>query len=221
MLKDIVLSELLQKYVKEETVEVNTMLTPFIEKNNITLLYAESGVGKTVFMIEHLNKSGIVPLLIDFDGNKQSHFKPLGLNLKTHILDGEQFMLDIFKNDNLRKDLQGYTIIIDTWRKLVEFYKTKTTNITTEAEALKRLESLLKYIPNLTIVIIAHANCFANKEDMPDMDSEVYSHINGRLNIKKHTTTSKRTFTLFIDKVRGYTGDNIILLREESLKKNK
>jgi len=51
------------------------------------------------------------------------------------------------------------------------------------------------------------------------METEVYSHINGRLNIKVNTGVAQRTYTLFLDKVRGYTGDKVILLREDTLKR--
>ena len=212
------LTALLQSYVINEEKEL-LMLTPFIEKSNITLCYGLSGSGKTVFLIQHLNSNGVEPLLIDFDGNKQSHFKPLNLDLKTTILRGGDFIQDVFTNPQLREDLKGHTLIIDTWKLFNGFMAKK--GIDTEVKVLERLNQMLRAIEGLTIIIVTHADCFSNKEDIPDISSEVYSHINGRLNIKVHTTTSKRTYTLFLDKVRGYVGDKIIPLREDVIKKRK
>lgn len=219
MLEEYFLSSVLQYAKKEE--EIN-MLTPYISENDTALIYGQSGSGKTQFIVNHLNENNIVPILIDFDNNQTSHFKAVNQKSEVLIVEGVDFLSAILKKSNsqLRQDLKGKVLILDTWVLINVWFNERGTPLT-EQQVYKKLKTLKDNIEDCTIIIIAHADCFGSKEDKPEMDSAVYNHIDTRLNIKVHTTTTKRTYTLFVEKVRGYTGEKIRLLRVEELKKPK
>ena len=51
------INPLLSKHIK--TLEEKDMLTSILEKNKVALIHGESGSGKTVFAIKHLNDNKI------------------------------------------------------------------------------------------------------------------------------------------------------------------
>lgn len=204
------MSNLLDKHIKQE--ESKDMLTNIIEKNKITLVHGESGSGKTIFAIKHLNEFDIEPILVDFDDNTQAELKEVGV--KALIVDGHPFMtelLDLTNGEELRKELNGSVLIIDTWSL---FYKELEIS---EDDALKLLEKLTEV--GLTIIVASHTTIYSGKEDSPDVSPFVYRHIKSRFYIRRTTLKSKIEYDLIIEKSRGYKGPKIISLRTEEKQK--
>jgi ABC-type lipoprotein export system ATPase subunit len=73
----------LDKYTIKSKKKV--MLTKYIEKNDVTLIYGKQGSGKKTFAICDLNINGIEPILMDFDNNYQNNLNKL--NYKVERID--------------------------------------------------------------------------------------------------------------------------------------
>lgn len=198
---------LLLKHIKKS--EAKDMLTSLIEKNKLALVHGESGSGKTVFAIKHLNENNITPILVDFDDNSNEEMDKNEINAT--IVDGYTFMhemLDIEHGRELRESIKGSCLIIDTWTL---FCKEMDYD---EHQAKDMLEILSK--AGFTIIILAHTKPFSGKEDVPDMDGKVYRHIKSRFYIRRTTLKSQIDYDLLIEKARGYKGSKIIKIRTET-----
>ena len=192
----------LSKYIKIK--EEKEMLTPYIEKNKITLIHGESGSGKTVFILEHLNSNAITPILLDFDDNEPEEIKEM--SLECTLVDGELFMEDYPDNLSL---LENQVVIIDTWTLFHKYIGDENTAY----NMLKKWTE--KY--NITIIILAHTQPFSGKEDKPEVADHIYRHIKARLYIRRTTLKSSIEYHLLIEKLRGYKGNKIIELRKETI----
>lgn len=200
------INPLLSKHIK--TLEEKDMLTSILEKNKVALIHGESGSGKTVFAIKHLNDNKIIPILVDFDDNCQQEMKENGI--ETIIVDGYTFMkeiLDIGKGKDLRDSISGSVLIIDTWTL---FCKEMDYD---EHQAIDMINKLSN--SGFTIIILAHTKPFSGKEDVPDVDGKIYKHIKSRFYIRRTTLKSQIEYDLIIEKARGYKGKKIISLRVE------
>jgi archaellum biogenesis ATPase FlaH len=191
----------------------NVMITEYIEQNKITLIHGESGSGKTIFAIKHLNKNNIEPTLLDFDDNYEDELAKLGCKVEG-IADGDLFFDELIRNkvdddgtNKIALFLKDKVVIIDTWRLF-------SNHIKDEHKAIDILNLLTdKY--NVTIILLAHTEQFSGKNDEPDMSRDIYSHIKGRLYIRKIMLTNSIKYDLIIEKLRGYIGPKIINIREE------
>jgi len=197
--------------------EVKSMLTPLIEENKITLIHSESGSGKTMFSIEHLNQHSITPILIDFDDNEQDELNIL--NLKADLLDGEKVMELLLSNNeieknNLLSELKNKVVIIDTWTLFCAEFSNVDTTLNLQEYAKEFCDELTSY--SITVILLSHTNLFSGKEHMPDVLDKVYRHIKGRLYIRKTSLKNEIQFDLIVEKIRGYKGERIIRLREDN-----
>lgn len=202
---------MLEDFIKIE--KDKAMLTELIEENKITLLHGESGTGKTVFILKHLNVNNIEPFLVDFDDNTQNEMEQL--NIKTTILDGEKFMEMLLSDENgvtLRERYRGAVLIIDTWTLFITTMFSKD-----EDKAFKKINKLAS--KGFTIILTAHSKEYSGKEAIPDVKAEVYKHIKARLYIRKTTLKKFIEFHLLIEKLRGHKGSKIRLLRTEHIEK--
>ena len=194
----------IHEYKKKEHQKM--MLTPLIEESKITLLHGESGSGKTMFAIKHLNKNNIIPLLIDFDDNEDDELKELGL--KAENIDGEMFADDLMNKHSDKKILKDLVLIIDTWTLFCRYIGKE------EIDAISILHKLSEE-HSATIIILSHTVAFSGKEDKPDMDNNVYRHIKSRLYIRRTTLKSSIEYDLIIEKLRGYNGTKLLNIRTE------
>ncbi len=184
--------------------EPRVMLTELIEKNKTTLIHGESGAGKTVFSIEHLNLDGVKPILIDFDDNGQESLNDMGL--KVDVLDGAALITELIdnRNNDVLAALRDEVVIIDTWTLFAR-------HCGSEELAKKHMDTLNDN--GITIIIVSHTKPYSNKEDVPDMESNVYRHIKARLYIRKTSLKAAVEFHLIVEKVRGFKGNPIQLIR--------
>lgn len=192
--------QVLEKYKKKEGAK--SMLTPLVEENKILLIHGESGAGKTVFIVKHLNENGITPLLFDLDDNEAEELE--GLNCKCDMVDGYA-MLESMEDADVEA-LKGKVVIIDTWK----LFQTEVGSEILAHEVLKNMCKL-----GVTVVVIAHTTPFSGQNDKPDVLDEIYRHIKGRLYIRKTTLKNAVEYHLLIEKIRGYKGDKIVLIRAD------
>ena len=191
--------QVLIKYAKKEVKK--SMLTPLIEENKIMLLHGESGSGKTTYIIQHLNEHDITPVLWDFDDNEAEELE--SNNCSADIVDGYAMLK---ATEDEIKTLAGRVVVFDTWQLL-------QSEVGGEEVAYHMLKEFTKY--GITVVIVAHTVPYSGKEDRPDVKDEIYKHIKGRLYIRKTSLKNTIEYHLIIEKVRGYKGSKIKLLRED------
>jgi len=202
--------------------EKKIMLTDLIEEKKITLIHGESGNGKSVWIVKHLNDKGIIPIIIDFDDNEVEEFE--SMNIKAELLDGDRFIETMISDskdkEELVKEIDGKVLVFDTWSLYVDTLKYSVEQSNNEIKIKLKEEYAKLMLDKLTeigatIIIIAHTKPYSGKEDMPDMDPEIYRHIKGRLHIRKSTLKTKVEYHLIVEKVRGYKGETIIEIRIE------
>lgn len=126
-------------------------------------------------------------------------------NYETNEKDKEVANIDledlINKAYNIDDPITNEVIIIDTYAKALEYFG--------NVEALRSFTDDLLSNGN-DIIIIAHTTGERDKD--LDMDSFYANHCDGRLKLHRDITKTKGAETyLFIEKLRGYFGDNIIL----------
>jgi len=203
---ELTYEELLLQYKKKDGGK--SMLTPLIEENKITLIHGESGAGKTIFILKHLNEHGIQPLLLDLDDNEVEELE--ALDCECDMIDGYS-IIESLKKDGMPEiqALTGKVVIIDTWYL---FY----TEIGSEEIAYEVLKEMTKH--NITVIIVAHTVAYSGKNDRPDIKDEIYKHIKGRLYIRKTSLKNTIEYHLIVEKIRGYKGDKILLIREDTVK---
>ena len=204
----MLINEFMQSY------EEKSMLTDLIEENKITLIHGESGSGKSVFAVKHLNENRIEPFIADFDDNNPRELELNGL--KARLLDGSKFLRyllyegpkEIPKKDELLELYRGAVIVIDTWTLFVrELYEGEELHALL---ALQRVSAL-----GFTFIVISHTNEFAGKEPVPDVSPEVYRHMKARLYIRRNTRTNDISYDLLIEKLKGYKGPKSLNIRTE------
>lgn len=188
---------------------VKSMLTPFVEENKVLLVHGESGVGKTIFIIKHLNDNNIKPLLLDLDDNEEEELA--ALNCNCDMIDGYSLIGQDSTAEELAA-LKGKVLIIDTWYKF-------HTEAGSEAKAYKDIEKMTAL--GITVIVLAHTIPYSGKEDKPEMADEIYRHIKGRLYIRKTTLKTMVEYHLLVEKIRGYKGDKLVFIRRDMSKEAK
>ena len=171
------------------------MLGKVFKKNGINLVYGASGIGKTVSTVKSLNEEGIVPILLDFDGNESP--KENGCDY-IHV-DGVLYLRDtgsVIPTDTV--------IIIDTWQMLL----TNTGSIK-DVFAMRDAGN--------TIIVIAHNKDIATRQDIPDMDNKFYNHFDSKLFLEYDKGSSTKSnpraasYNLTVMKLRGYKGKRTLI----------
>jgi archaellum biogenesis ATPase FlaH len=172
------------------------MVGKVFKKNGISLIYGESGTGKTVSTIKAMNIEKIVPILLDFDNNQS----PQENKCEYVHVNGTTALKD--------KDLilpMNSVVIIDTWA-----YYCKAN------PAINKMAFIDKLIEvGNTVIIIAHNKGIATKQDIPDMDEEIVNHLSAKLWLERKGIIKKGIGEiiniLHIYKCRGYSGKTTIL----------
>ena len=193
--------DVLNKYKKNDGAK--NMLTPLVEENKILLIHGESGAGKTVYAIKHLNENGIIPLLLDLDDNEAEELESLGC--KCDMVDGYA-MIEAMEDEDVDA-LKGKVVIIDTWT----LFWSEIGDETLAHQVLKNMCA-----KGVTVIVAAHTTPYSGKEDKPQMLDEIYRHIKGRLYVRKTTLKNMVEYHLLVEKVRGYKGTKIELIRSDS-----
>ena len=162
------------------------MIGKVFPSNGISIIFGESGSGKTVSTIKAINEDDIMPILLDFDDNLSQEQNQCNY---THI-DGRKFIDDtsaIIPSDKV--------IIIDTWYQFDNYGGTF------------ELARKIRDIGN-TVIIIDHIQDLATRRDMSSMPSEYVNHCDAKLLLEKN---NKSITKLHIKKCRGYRGDTPII----------
>ncbi len=199
----ITYNDVLNKYKKKDGAK--SMLTPLVEENKILLIHGESGAGKTVFAIKHLNGYDIMPLLFDLDDNEMEELN--SLDCKCDMIDGYALIDDMLADedtDEVFEAMTGKVVIIDTWQL---FHSAVGGEEVAHALMVKMTEM------GITVIVAAHTTSYAGKEDRADMQESVYRHIKGRLYIRKTTKKYEVQYHLLVEKIRGYKGSKMELIR--------
>ena len=205
---------MLTKYYKKEIEKV--MLSEYIEQYKTTIVHGESGSGKSIFAVKELNDAGITPVYIDLDDNEINEFETL--DAKCELLDGYDFLKDLIifdddeniieLNNELIEHLKDKVVIIDTWTLFSGFCGS-------EYKAYDITKILNKN--NITVIILAHTIPYSGKDDKPEIADKIYRHIKARLHIRITKLKTKTEYHLIIEKLRGFLGNKIKLLRIESI----
>jgi len=166
------------------------MLGKVFRKDDINLLFGESGVGKTISSIKALNKEGITPILLDFDYNDSQESN----NCEYIHIDGYQFIED--KKSNIPSN---EVIVVDTWQTFLD-----------AGGDIKILNSIRDN--NNTVILIAHNKAIATKQDIPDIDAKYANHFGSKLWLERiySKKENKVHSILHVKKCRGYKGSPVI-----------
>jgi hypothetical protein len=100
----------LEDYLVEDRDKI--MLTKYVEKNKITLLYGGSGSNKIEFIVQHLNKNDIEPGFVGSD-----NVDKLGSNVRDRVV-----VVDNWKA--FSNKIGGEYKAIDVLKKLIKEYNT-------------------------------------------------------------------------------------------------
>lgn len=171
-----------------------TMLGKVFRKDGINMVFGESGTGKTVSSIKALNEDGIIPILLDYDGNDSPKANECDY---THV-DGVAYL-----KDDKAVIPTGRVIIVDTWQMLL-----------TNGGSINTINKI--HEAGNTVIIIAHNKPLATSHSIPDMDSKFYNHFDSKLFLeydkgsKTKTNPRPEGYNLTVLKLRGYKGERTI-----------
>ncbi len=171
------------------------MLGKVFKKGGINLIYGESGSGKTVSTIKALNEDGILPILLDYDGNDS----PTANECEYTHVDGIKYL----KADTSTIPT-GEVIIVDTWQMLL-----------TNGGGIKTIEAIRD--AGNTVIIVAHSKPLATRADLPDIDPKYANHFDAKLFLefdkgnKSKTNPRPEGYNLTVFKLRGYKGKRTIV----------
>jgi len=160
------------------------LIAGIFPKGKTSLVYGESGVGKTVSTIKAINSEDLVPILLDYDDN----LSPQENGCEYIHIDGTR----VHDDDEIVSD---EIVIVDTW-----------------AMCNKDLIELLQNNNN-TVIIIGHSLGLATRRDLPDAPDEFVNHLAAKLFLSYEKPKGKNTeghYNLEIMKCRGYKGPRII-----------
>ena len=180
--------------VKEKPLEEK--VAGLFPKGKISLLYGDSGLGKTVSTVKALNAVGVVPILYDFDDNPVSD----EVNCEYILINGENTLVrdgdtTDFRDDNFEVPRER-VFIIDTWSSFSEWFSS-------ERDAISFIKR--NFIRNNnTVIIIGHAKDIATRRDIPMMDEVIANHLASKLWLREPRAKEKaEKRVLEVKKLRG------------------
>ena len=188
-------------YTKEKPVKKIGGLIPV---GKTTLLHGRSGCGKTYSILRFLIENDIEPVFIDFDYNDEYDDMNIlhidGHKLGTSIKEGTTAVKAV------AKALKGKTVVIDTYAKAKEYLS---------------VENLCSIFDEngITTIVIAHTTYYSGKPPEPGCDEVFANHVGCRLLLEHTVKKTKCETHLYIEKLRGYTGSEIIRdwMRDEEI----
>lgn len=180
------------------------MIGDLIPTGETTLLYGESGCGKTTSVLKYLTKHDVVPVFLDF----------FDINDGIGDIVGEMVHVDGFKfwdnfvelyspstKDELVKQLSNKVFVIDTYAMANNYISVTTENS-------QNIQSLCSFLTgaNSTVVVIAHSRT----DGKPDVDTVWANHLGCKLHLRKDILKTKTNVYLEVEKLRGYKGKDIV-----------
>ena len=174
-----------------------------IPLNTLTLLTGLPATGKSYTLLKFLNSQDIKPLYFNLDED------PALLEFKSDMSADITLLYKVLAGEF--SDVEGRVIVIDTYQRLQELFKTPATKEGQEAITAK-LQEAIKEI-GCTIIVIGHPADYVGKSsiftDNPSLvrNCHEHIHIDKILSTKKDSVPSYRTF---INKGRGAGGTRII-----------
>ena len=184
--------------------------------NGKTILYGQSGVGKTYSILKHFNRNKIKPILLDFDNNPKYDFD-------YHHLDGVKVMQEFFSRYHRGKidnecDLmdENLPLIIDTYAMMDKCLNsiplkedTNRSELMTNIEMLDIFIERFMYCPDDAIIFIAHTKN-SRTDTHPDMDDIFANNCDCKLRLVHDISKKIDDVYLIKEKSRLSGGDNVI-----------
>ena len=175
--------------------------------NKVTLIHGRSGCGKTMSILKYLNTHNIEPVLIDFDTNDG-----IDEHVKLNHIDGFKFW-DLFLNQYLNNDLRE-ELIKQLSDKVFVIYTYAMANNYISVSSGKKYDvhSLCTFLleAGSTVIVTAHTVYYSGKDAQPDVDNVWSNHIGCKLHLHKDILKTKTNYYLEVEKLRGYTGSDVI-----------
>ncbi len=184
--------------------------------NGKTILYGQSGVGKTFSILKHFNKNKIKPILLDFDNNPKYDFD-------YYHLDGVSVMKEFFAKyhrDKIDSDCDlmdsNIPLIIDTYAMLDKCLNSIPLKADLASdELMSNIEMLDIFIerfmlyPDDAIIFIAHTKN-SRTDTHPDIDDIFANNCDCKLRLVHDISKKINDVYLIKEKSRLSSGDNII-----------
>jgi len=198
---------MLKYQIKEKILEEK--IAGLFPKGKISLLYGESGIGKTVSTVKALNEVEVEPILYDFDDNPTSN----EVGCKYILIDGDKTLTrngDTTDFENGVKVPKDSVIIVDTWTAFSNWFLS-------EMDAMSFIKRYFINANN-TVIIIDHAKDMATRRDIPMMDEVLANHLAAKLWLREPKAKEDAKYrVLEIKKLRGSTATRIIGWMERNI----
>lgn len=185
-----------------------TLLKPIPRINNIipinevTLLTALPGCGKSYTLLKFLNLAGIKPILFNLD---EDH----ALQQFSTYQFGKEFIKPIF-NDEVT-DLKDQVIIIDTYIRLMDVLDMATNTVSQQQYVSNTLEHIA-HANQCTVIIIGHPADYVGRSSIFNDNPYLVRNCMEHIHIDKIVSTKKHAqpeYRLYINKGRGIGGSTI------------
>ena len=198
---------MLKYEIKDKPLEQK--LAGLFPKHKISVLYGNSGIGKTVSVAKALNLEGITPILFDFDDNPVSS----EVGCEYILIDGNSTLV---RNEDITSFKDGIevptdrVIIIDTWNAFNAWFYS-------ELDAIRFIQDYFIGNSN-TVIIIDHSKDMATRRDIPSMDETLVNHLAAKLWLREPKAKETAKYrVLEIKKLRGSNATKIVGWMENTI----